>query len=192
MKKMDEDTALSIIFANTKRKKRYEDLLTIAKAFDYLVKLSKYSSQQAVAKKVGLSSEMIRQFLSVLKLPKEVQKLISERRIDSVDIVKELAAIKDPMKQLAAAYALRDSQSKDVRDIKRLVKNEDFPIKEAKKTILNAKPKGLHIFVIDFDDEMYQAILNSSKIHKIKPPELVKKIIKDWLDKESRKKNKRQ
>ena len=71
MRELDEATALSILFSNTKRKKRDADLLTIAKSCDYLVKL--YGSQKAVADKIGLSSEMVREFLTTLRLPSEVQ-----------------------------------------------------------------------------------------------------------------------
>ena len=75
-KKLDEESALAILFANTRRKKRKEDLITIARAFEYLVNL--YGSKEAVAKRVGLSTEMIREFLTVLKLPREIQKLVTE------------------------------------------------------------------------------------------------------------------
>lgn len=179
MNKLDENRALAIVFANTKRKKRKENLYTIAKAFDYLVK--SYGSQKAVANKVGLSTEMIRQFLSVLKLPYEVQMLFSNRQIDSVDVAKELHALKEPTKQIIAAKAILDNLSKDVRDIKRLVKETNTKIEEAKKIVLDAKPNGLHIFVIDFDNEAYQAIIKYSRTLKVKPAELLREIIIDWL-----------
>jgi len=179
MKKLDEETALSILFANTKRKKRNMDLLTIAKSCDYLVK--SYGSQRAVAEKVGLSSEMIREFLVVLKLPKQIQDLVSDRKIDSIDIVREISALKDPYRQIAAAEAFINSLSKDVRDIKRLMKDANVSVKNAKKTLLNAKPEELHIFVIDFDDEMYRAVIEIAKASRVKPAELVRGIVMDWL-----------
>jgi len=186
MKALDEDTALSILFANTKRKRRIEDLFTIAKACEYLVSLKKYGSQRAVAEKVGLSAEMIRQFLTILKLPKKIQKLVAQRKIDSVDIVKEIAAIKDSSKQIAVASAFVNSLSKDARDIKRLLKNADLAIGDAKKIVLDAKPKGLHIFVMDFEDEIYRAIMGYSKSFKMKPAELVREIVTDWLKRKTR------
>ena len=179
MKNLNENTALAIIFANTKRKKRNVDLLTMAKCFEHLVKL--HGSQKAVAKKVGLSTEMIREFLIVLELPIEVQKLVSERRIDSIDVVREISIIKDSSKQIVAAHAFINSLSKDVRDIKRLVKNADLPIEDAKKTVLDEKPKGLHIFIMDFDDETYRAFIREAKTLKIKPAELVRGIVTEWL-----------
>ncbi len=185
MKNLNENTALAIIFANTKRKNRNVDLLTMAKCFEYLVKL--YGSQKAVAKKVGLSTEMIREFLIVLKLPIKIQKLVSERRLNSIDVVREISIIKYPSKQIAAAHAFINSLSKDVRDIKRLVKNAELPIEDAKKTVLDAKPKRLHIFVIDFDDETHQAITREAKTLKIKPAELVRRIVTDWLKQKTKK-----
>jgi len=187
MKKCDEDTALAILFSNTKRKKRIDDLFTIAKACEYLVSLKKYGSQGAVAKKIGLSTEMIRQFLAVLKLPREVQKMFSSRKIDSVDVAKELLALNDPAKQVVAAKALAGSLSKDVRDIKRLIKESKLSAGEAKKVVLDAKPKGLHIFVMDFDDETYGAIRKQAKDMKIEPVELIRGIVTNWLKQTAKK-----
>ena len=184
MKEVDEETALAILFANTKKKRRDEDLLTIAQSCEYLAKL--YGSPRAVAEKIDLSTEMIREFLAVLKLPEEVQKLVSDRRIDSVDVVKEISALKEPKKQIEAAKSFVNSLSKDVRDIKRLVKDANLPVEKAKTAILDSKPKGLHVFIIDFDDEMYNAINAHAKSVKVKPPELVREIVKDWLNQKAR------
>lgn len=184
MKNLDEETALSILFANTKRKKRGTDLITIAKACEHLAKL--YGSQKIVAEKVGLSTEMIREFLTALKLPQEVQELISDRRIDSIDVVREISVLKEPAKQIAAAKVFANSLSKDVRDIKRLVKDTDLSIGEAKEVVLESKPKGLHIFMMDFDDETYQALIGHAKAAKLKPAELVREIVTDWLERKMR------
>lgn len=184
MKEFDEETALSILFGNTKRKKRSADLLTIAENCEYLVKL--YGSQKTVAERVGISTEMIRELLIALKLPTKIQELVAARKIDSIDIIREISALKEPSEQIAAAEALIGSSSKDVRDIKRLVKSANLPAGEAKKTIINAKPKGLHIFVIDFDDGTYQALIKQAKALKIKPAELVRGIVTNWLNQETK------
>ena len=183
-KALDEETALSLIFANTKRKKRNIDLMTFAETVGYLVKF--YGSQKAVAEKVGLSTEMIREFLIPLRLPKEVQKLISNRKIDSIDVVREISALNERGKQITAAKTFIDSPSKDVRDIKRLVNAADVSIQDAKKVISDSKPKGLHIFVMDFDDDMYHSVVKRAKALKIKPAELVRTIVADWLKKSNR------
>lgn len=182
MIKLDEETALSILFANTKRKKRNEDLLTIARACEYLIDL--YGSQKELAKKIGLSTEMIREFRTVLKLPDEVQKLVANRKIDSLDVVREISVIKDRHKQIGLAEAFASSSTKDIRDIKRLVKGANFSVSNAKKAVLDAKPKGWHIFIMDFDDETYRTITKLARARKVKPAELVRKIVTDWLKRE--------
>lgn len=179
IKELDEATALSIIYANTKRKKRSIDLIAFAKTFKYLVDL--YGSKSALSKKVGLSTEMVREFLIPLKLSKEVQKLISERKIDSVDVIREISALRDPTKQIAAANAFTNSLSKDVRDTKRLIKEANLPVKDAAQVILDAKPKGLHILLIDFDDPTYNLLTKQAKKKKINPAELVREIVIAWL-----------
>lgn len=172
----DEETAWAIVYANTHRKKRPDDLLLVAEAFYFLVKSH---GQKIVAEKADLSTEMVRQFLTVLKLPQKVQDLIRERKIDSVDIAKEIAALGDAPKQIAAAEAIVNSLSKDVRDIKRLIKETDTQADDAKKIILDAK--GFRVFVMDFDDEVSRAIVKYAKTMKLPPAELVKKIVMDWL-----------
>lgn len=179
MMKLDEETALSIMFANTRRKRRYVDLITVAKSCKYLVNL--YGSKEAVAKKVGLSTEMIRELMLPLGLPPEIQKLVSSRKIDSIDKVKEISSLKDPSKQIAAAREFIETSTKDARDIKRLVKKTHLPVREAKEVVLEAKPKDLHIFVMDFDEGTYRSLLAHAKREKMEPAELVRKIVLKWL-----------
>lgn len=50
-----------------------------------------------------------------------------------------------------------------------------------KKRIMNAKPKGFHVFIVDFDDTTYKNLKKHSKKKNIKSAELVKKIVVEWL-----------
>jgi len=179
MKQLDEETALGILFGNTKKKKRTADLLTLAKSCKFLV--DKYGSRKIVAQKLGLSAEMIREILLPLQTPKEIQDLISERKIDSIDVVREIASLKLPSKQVEAGYALLKIPTKDVRDIKRLIKESGVTIDEAKEIILDLKPQGLHIFIIDFDDKTYEVIRTQAKKLGFSPAILVKGLIQSWL-----------
>lgn len=181
MNRLDEETALAIVFANTKRRPRdrAESLITVAQAFRYLVDL--YDSVAATAKKADLSPEMVREFLQILQLPREVKKLVSERRIDSIDVAYRLSMLQDRSQQIEAAQAMAALPSDDVRDVIRLVRHTDLSIQEATKMVSESKPKGLHIFIMDFDDEMYAEIIAQARSMKVQPAELVKQIVKDWL-----------
>ena len=179
MSPLDEIRSLAIVFGNTRRKKRKENIVAIARAFEWLVK--QYGSQKAVAEKVGLSAEMIRQFLTVLKLPIEVQKLFLTREIDSVDVAKELARLKDPRKQIALARKIANVPSKDARDIKRVVVAEKVLVKDAVRVVLKEKEKKLHLFMLDLDDETYKRLRKEAKVLKKEPAELVREVVINWL-----------
>jgi len=176
----DEETALAVLFSNTKRKKRTVDLLTLAKACEFLVE--KYRSRKEVASKLGLSTEMIREFLLPLKLPNKIQNLISERKIDSLDVIKEISSLKGSSQQIEAAVALTRVPSKDVRDIVRLVREGNVPVSEAKDVVFELKSKGLHIFLIDFDSQTYKAVQDLSNRFGLSPALLVKGVVQSWLN----------
>ena len=186
MNKWDEATAWATAFENTRRKKRSKDLVTVAGAMKYLTELH---GSKAVAGKLNLHVEMIRQFLTVLELPRSVKALFANRQIDSVDVAKELAALGDKKSQETVAKAIVNSPSKDVRDIKRLIKTSHYGVKDAKKTVLNAKPKGLNIFVLDLDDETSRKVMAEARARKMKPAELVRKIVTNYVRKKSLGKN---
>lgn len=180
MKELDENTALSIIFGNTKRKKRSVDLLTVAKSCDYLAKL--YGSQKAVGERVNLHSEMIRQFRSLLRLPDEIKEMISSRKIDRLDVAYRIAMIGNPKEQIVAARAIADlDMSKDIRDIIKLSRKSSSSIEDSKRRVIEAKPEGLHIFIMDFDEKTYSAIHTEAKKAGMEAAELVKKIVDEWF-----------
>ncbi len=179
MTTLDEETALSLLFGNTKRKKRSTDLVTLAEACAYLVRLR--GSQRAVAESLGLSTEMIREFLMALKLPDEVREMIRQRKIDRLDVVRELASLKSQAAQVEAARVAALCSSKDLRDIKRLIKLGGTSVEEARALVLGSKPKGFHIFLLDLDDELYSALLESSEKMGMKPAEVARQVLAEWI-----------
>jgi len=180
MNTLDEQSALAIIFANTKRKKRTEDLVTIAQACEYLVRL--YGTQQALARKVGLSAEIIREFRKILTLPERVRDMIRTRQIDSLDVAYRISMLGDANEQVKAAKEITVLSSEDVRDIKRLVRTAQLSAAESKKRVLESKLKGLHVFIMDFDDEQYRRIIARAKQARTDPAELVKQVVLQWLE----------
>lgn len=179
MKELDENTALGIVFANTKRKKRTADLWTIAEACEYLVEL--YGSQKTVAQKAGLSSETIRQFRKVLTLPKEVADMVRARLIDRLDVAYRISMLDDPENQVRVANQVAELSTDDVRDMKLVIAGAGLSPEAAKNRVLESKLKGLHVFVMDFDAEEYQVIVQQAKGRKMVPAELVRQVVLDWL-----------
>jgi hypothetical protein len=178
---IDEDNALSVVFANTKRKKRDVDLITLALNCKSLVEL--YGSEKELGKKIGLSTSMVRQLLNPLKLPEEIQALVKKREIDSIDIVNQIVTIKNTNDQFTFISKLKNFNSDDTRDLKRFLKDSKLPIDDVKHKIVNEKSKNLHFFIIDFGETEYNFILSKSKEFGIDSTEYVKKLILNEINK---------
>lgn len=179
---MDEESALAIIFANTKRRKRVVDLLTIAECFAFLKNI--YHTQKAVAEKTDLSREMVREFLVILDLPKYVKELIRSRKIDSIDKAYRLTKIKDKETLRNAVNNLVNLQTHDVRDIiSSMQENSELSIETAKEIVLAGKPRNIHFFIIDFTEDNYKKLVTIAKSMDVSPAELIKKVVEEWLNK---------
>ncbi|MEO6729835.1 MAG: hypothetical protein ABIN01_01365 [Ferruginibacter sp.] len=72
------------LILSTKRKKRNFSIVEIASDISKLK--NQLGSLNEISKVIGISIGMLQQFLSVLKLPSEIQDLFRERKIDSVAI----------------------------------------------------------------------------------------------------------
>ena len=180
MNGLDEKKALAIIFANTKRKKRTADLITIANSFEYLTKT--YSSPKLLSKKIGLSEEIIREFRKILNLAAEVKDMIKSRKIDRLDVAYRLSKIRDEKIQIEAAYKLSNLPSKDIRDIERIISTMSMSIEDSKRSIIDEKLKALHLFIIDFEESDYENIKKRAKDHNKSPAELIKDVMLNWLN----------
>lgn len=179
---MDEESALAVIFANTKRRKRLVDLLTVAECFAFLKKI--YPNQKAIAEKTDLSREMVREFLVILDLPDYVKELIRSRKIDSIDKAYRLSKIKDKETLRNAVDKLVVLQTHDIRDIvSSMHENSELSIETAKESVLATKPRDIHFFVIDFTEKDYKTLVSLSKHMGNSPAELVKKVVEEWLNK---------
>ena len=71
-----------------------------------------------MAEKVGLSTEMLREFRSVMKLTPDVRKLVANRTIDSVDLVYRISKLDAAgQKEVVRKYLEEQLSGDDVRVI---------------------------------------------------------------------------
>ena len=77
---MTETEALAICFRNLKGSKA-KALMDTAVALRWLRDNPKYGSNARVAQALGVSREMVREFLALLDLPPEVQQMLSDGRL---------------------------------------------------------------------------------------------------------------
>jgi len=101
------DAALAAIIANTRRLRRSLNLLEIAK--NITVALGRVGSLQKLSYRVGLSEQMLREFLAVEDLVPKVRGLVARREIDGIDIASRIARLpaKDQVPTAEAAVARR-------------------------------------------------------------------------------------
>ncbi len=124
------EDALAALLANTRCVRRKLTLLQLADSIE--VAAAGLGSVEAVSDRVGLSYEMLRQFLTVKKLSPKVKALITQRRIESVDIAHRLSKLPPTDQELVAdAIANGDLDSDDARAIVALRKcAPNLPIRE--------------------------------------------------------------
>lgn len=140
-----EDT-LSLIIANTQRKKRRVSIPQIAEAIATASK--EFNGVQKLSERIGLSQTMINQFLSAFRLQPEVRKLFADRVLDSVDLCAQLASMGES-DQLALAQMVRDNQllTKDVRSVKELRKRDSkSSIADLSKAVVQSNPEKHYVY----------------------------------------------
>ena len=137
--------ALAILISSTHSKKRPLPLTEIAKWLDVaVVKLGSYS---AVADRIGLSPQMLRQFSHISRLTKSVQKLFQSRCLDSIDAVTHLAMLPGQEQEvMAEALASGDIDTSDIRAVVQLRREGDSgPIDVLLKRVRESKTKQEYV-----------------------------------------------
>lgn len=117
-----QESIIARLIANTLRKKRPDNLIQIA--CDIRRAEKHLGSIKAVSESVGISTDMLRQFLSVEQLCPEVQKLVEKRKIDLVNIVHYMRNFGPEAQQAIAKEVIADRLSaNDIRVLAPLQKN---------------------------------------------------------------------
>jgi hypothetical protein len=104
------------LIANTRCVRRKLSLVEVARWIDTARR--GLGSLGALARRVGLSQEMLREFATVNALSPKVKKLVAERKIDAVDVVHRLSKL-PPSEQyrVAKLVVTGDLDSSDVRAV---------------------------------------------------------------------------
>lgn len=142
------EKALALIISCTRRIKRPLDLVTLSKNILYAKRCM--GSLEAVAEAVGLSVRQLKDFLAVEDLCADVKNMVEKRKIDSVDVVKNLRRLTvKKQKILARRFVSGKITSKDVRIITTFA--QKFPDKSMKKVITDyKKSKDIRVYVAQF------------------------------------------
>lgn len=182
---MNEEEALAICFANLKGSKD-KDLLMTARALQYLKNLPKYGSNQKVAQAVGVSDEIVREFLTLLKLPKLIQDMFEQGQLRRLEQSRRLWQLSRTRPELleTVAKAISGLRSWDARQIiEHILRNPDITVAAAKGAVLQSrtiKEREFHVIAI-LPEEDYRLLVNEAKKMKVPVDELVTSVVQDWL-----------
>jgi len=125
------EEALVSLLGSTHRKRRKKNLLEVARQLQVARRI--LGSLKAVAERIDVSEEMLREFASVKKLSPLVREMIKDGRLTSVEVAYRLSMLPDSEQKLVAlAYAGGELNVKDVRDV------VSFRKRYPKKTIRHA------------------------------------------------------
>lgn len=181
---MDRQEALAISFANLKGP-RDKQLIQTAKALDHLKSLPEYGSNAAVGRAVGVSGEIVREFVSLLQLPDEVQGLLEsgELGLEQGRRLVQLERVR-PSVLREAAQAMVGLLSKDSRNLVEYLCNyRDVSVSEARERILGSKTvrrREFHL-VARLPEQDYRQLKAWASRRRQPVDELVTEIVTAWL-----------
>lgn len=133
------EKALIRLVGSTGRSHRAKNLLEVATELEVAKKL--LGSRKDVAKRIGLSEEMLREFESVTRLNKSVQNIVKKGLLSSVDVAYRISMLpKGDQLQVARAYVEKKLSGKEVRDVVYLFKrNTNRTIEEAIERVKSSR-----------------------------------------------------
>lgn len=181
---MTKEEDFAIAYANLKGP-RDKDYIGTAEALKRLKSYPEYNSDRKLAQHLPVSREMIREFLTLLKLPEEIQsqfgseglKLEHGRRLWQLTRKR-----RDLQREVAGAMAgLRAHEARHLVDY--VLNHPDIRAAEARERILDAKPKvtkEYHVIAILSEVE-YRALAKEARKKKLPVDALVTSIVQSWL-----------
>lgn len=179
----DEETLAKLLLSvGTRKKWRVLDPITTAKELD---KLCKRTSQKEVARMIGVSSETIRMFRRLLTLPKNVQKLVEERKI-GIDSGYRISLLNvDEQEILANVIIEKKLTSVEVRGIIQSLKkwNPHMPILECVEVAIKYRPiiEDEHLLVSRIRESTLNALKERFEASGILVDDLIEGILKETI-----------
>jgi ParB-like chromosome segregation protein Spo0J len=181
LSRINEEKLLASLYVNLKgAKNKSADWIEIAtnskKLSDY------YGSPRELADKLGVSYELIRTILRLLKLPPEVRQLVKEGEI-LYDAAQRIERIRDPRRQIEVAKAAVGLTSHQTRDLIQYAKKypNSNPAEYRNKIVHSVgRKERINVVVLPLRDETYVSLREYSKNRGVSVEKLVMQIISDW------------
>lgn len=183
-----KNAALATCFRNLKGSKTKE-LMRTARALKCLKELAEYRSNKELGEAVGVSGEIVRQFISLLDLPHSVQSLLEQGKL-GLEQGRRLRQLhrKRPSIVYEAAREMCSMSAMETRDIvEYLIRTPDASVRESLMSLDAAKTlieEEYHIDAI-LDGEAYRLLATHARNKKVSVNDLVSSIVSSWLEGDS-------
>lgn len=182
-----EEVLLANLFLNLKgSKEKRDDWISIAEKCKKIVKESK--NRNEAAQKLGVSSELVRSIINLLKLPDEVKQLVKERKIlfdaaQRINTIKLKDKRKEEIKRIEVAKTIAGLTSHEQREIIQYAKK--FPnsglTNYKKRVVATREVRNVHVIVVTLEDSTYNFLQKYAKKEKITIEKLVQKLIDEKI-----------
>lgn len=182
---METNEALAIAFTNLRGSKD-KDLLGTARALAYLKSLPQYRSNKRVGEAVGVSSEIVRQFLTLTTFPEPVQDLFGERKLglEHGRLLWQLRRSR-PEAFEDAVEAFTGLPSHDARAVlDYLLRHRNASVAAAVEAVRlgrGSKEREFHVVAI-LPEDRYQDLRREATRRRASVDRLVTEVVTNWLD----------
>ncbi len=181
---LDRNEALAICFRNLKGAKA-KDLLSTAKALKYLRGFPEFRSNKRLGKEVGVSGEIVRQFIALLDLPTSVQSYLAQGTL-GLEQGRRLWQLSRTRPSLVedAAQAMGSMTAMETRDlVEYLIRTPGASVQEGLKALEAAKPSVSHEYHVDaiLDERAYRLLKAQAREQRVRVNDLVSMIIARWV-----------
>ncbi len=184
MRQRAENKVLAELFLELKgRRAKRRDWITIAKDVKSLI--DQHGSYQIAAQKVGVSRELIREIVSVLKLPTQVQSYVSRGEI-LLDAAQRLNTIQGSEHQVRVARLIAGLPSHDARQVIQYAKR--FPnadLDEYKERVASSKARTelIDVIVLPLQHDVFKTLSRIASQRGLSVRRLVQQIVSDFMAK---------
>ena len=144
-----------------------------------------HTPQQVVAKKYGLSSEMLREFLCASKISPKAQKILDSWEI-GIDKIYRISMLKSPEGQdeLAKEVIEYNLSSKEVRNVVQLKnRNPAFSIADCVKMVVESRPiiEKRHLVLTEIDKDTLKNLKERAKSYNVSTEKLLVGTLREFL-----------
>lgn len=183
------EQALAVALANLKGMHQ-KDLLRTARALEFIAQ--DLGSQKATAEATGVSREIVREFLSLLRLPSDVQDMLDSGELATLEQGRRLAQLARyrPREVTTAARSMIGLSAHDSRALAEyLIAHREVTPAEARSIITSSKDvvnKEFHVVAVLGEDE-YRHLQRLARDRGLTADEVVSALVRDAITRDDAK-----